>query len=552
MLMRMSSFDCTRAVVVSLAVSMPCSAALAQQTTPASFTIFIGGMPMGSEQIAVGRTVNGWSIGGSGRIGAPIDILSRQIQVRYDSNWKPLELTIDANVRGQELSIRSVANAGRITTEIVNAGQRTTSTTTTEAEIFLPNPFFAPYEALAFRLKTAAAGAVIPGYAPNQPLFFIHVGESSTERIQTATQLIDARATHVTLESEGLLPLDADIWADGDGRLLRLSIPAQTLDVVREDIGSVATRRVPISRPNDEQARIPSNGFSLIGTISKPPAAAAARLPAVVFVGGSGPTDRDEMTAGIPILGQLAGSVADAGFLTLRYDKRGVGQSGGRLESASLADLAEDVRSAVKMLSGRKDVDSKHIAVIGHSEGGAVALLAAADDKRIAAVGVIAANGVKGSDLILEQQQHLLSRSSLSEADKQARVAMQKQINEAVITGKGWDALPPETKRADNVEFQSLLLNDPAKVIPDVRQPILILHGDLDTQVAPINADRLDALSRRRKKQAAVDLVKIPGVNHLLLSATTGEVDEYPSLRDKRVSPAVVDAVTAWLKKTLR
>jgi len=81
-----------------------------------------------------------------------------------------------------------------------------------------------------------------------------------------------------------------------------------------------------------------------------------------VLVAGSGAQDRDETVFNIPIFGQLAGALADAGFLVVRYDKRGVGQSGGRGESATLADYAEDVRAVVKYLSERKDVDKKHIA----------------------------------------------------------------------------------------------------------------------------------------------------------------------------------------------
>src|SRR6185437_14632086 len=125
---------------------------------------------------------------------------------------------------------------------------------------------------------------------------------------------------------------------------------------------------------------------------------------AVVLVGGSGPTDRDEMAFGIPVLGQVANAIADAGFIVVRYDKRGVGQSGGRLEAATLADYADDLRAAVKFLADRKDVDPKRIAVIGHSEGGDVALLAAAKDKKIAAIVLIGTNGVTGAELVLEQQ----------------------------------------------------------------------------------------------------------------------------------------------------
>src|SRR5207245_7327130 len=129
----------------------------------------------------------------------------------------------------------------------------------------------------------------------------------------------------------------------------------------REDIASVAARRVTISRPNDEPAKILANGFSLAATVSKPTETTATALPAVVLVGGSGPTDRDETAFNIPIFGQLAGALADAGYLVLRYDKRGIGQSGGRAEAATLADFAEDLRAAVKFVAERKDVDPKQI-----------------------------------------------------------------------------------------------------------------------------------------------------------------------------------------------
>ena len=101
-------------------------------------------------------------------------------------------------------------------------------------------------------------------------------------------------------------------------------------------------------------------------------------LPAIVLVAGSGPSDRDETVAGIPIFGQLAGALADAGFLAVRYDKRGVGQSGGRPESATLADYAEDLRAVVRFTSDRKDVDRRRVAIVGHGEGGMLGLLTAA------------------------------------------------------------------------------------------------------------------------------------------------------------------------------
>jgi alpha/beta superfamily hydrolase len=103
----------------------------------------------------------------------------------------------------------------------------------------------------------------------------------------------------------------------------------------------------------------------------------------VIVLPGSGVGDRDGVVAGVATLGQLAGAIADAGFIAVRFDKRGYGQSGGRAESATLNDFAEDAISVMKWLSARKDVDPKRIAVAGHSEGAWVALLAASREKRL-------------------------------------------------------------------------------------------------------------------------------------------------------------------------
>src|SRR4030095_8382938 len=108
--------------------------------------------------------------------------------------------------------------------------------------------------------------------------------------------------------------------------------------------------------------------------------------------------------------------------------------------------------------------------VLGHSEGGAVALLAASKEKKITSVVLVAANGGTRAELVLAQQQHALDRSRLSADEKQARIALQRQIHDAIITGKGMEKLPADVRRAaDNAEFQRFLVNDPAKVMPNVR-----------------------------------------------------------------------------------
>jgi len=546
----------SRAMCAAIGIVLPAAAAAQPADSPdaaSTFTVFLRAQPIGSEQIAVLHDADGWSIVSSGRLGAPVDTVARRVEVHYTEDWHPVEMSIDATIRGQAQMLHTVVTDGTAQTEFTLNGQPSQKTERIDpaAVLIVPTAVFAPYEALAHRLKTAAPGSEIPIYTAPLMAFVARVGESSSQQIQTIERMVDARRTRITLAAPGA-PVEADIWTDDTGRMIRLSVPAQSLEVVREDIAAISSRSVPISRTNDETVRIPSNGFTLAGTVSKPVDSSPARRPAVVLVGGSGPTDRDGLAYGIPVLGEIAGALADAGYVVIRYDKRGIGQSGGRAESASYADYAEDIRAAVKALSQRKDVDPKRIAVIGHSEGGSVALMAAAKEKRIAAVALLATPGVTGSELVLAQQKRVLDRSTMSAEEKQAKVDAQKRIHEAVITGKGLEQLPPDVRRAvDNPEFQSILVADPAKLVPNVRKPLLIVQGELDTQVEPSNADRLEELAHQRKNSPPVDVVKIPGVNHLLASAKTGETDEYGKLPDRHVSREVTKALLDWLKKTL-
>ena len=140
----------------------------------------------------------------------------------------------------------------------------------------------------------------------------------------------------------------------------------------------------------------------------------------------------------------------------------------------------------------------------------------------------------------------------LPDAEKAQKVTLQKQIQAAVVDGTGWESLPEDVrKQADTPWFRSLLLSDPAAVMPKLKQPILIIQGDLDTQVPPHHADKLGELARARKKGAGpVEVVHLPGVNHLLVPATTGEVQEYAQLKQKTISPEVASTIAAWLKKS--
>jgi pimeloyl-ACP methyl ester carboxylesterase len=523
-----------------------------QAGAPQTYTIFIRGQAIGAEDVTVRRTADGWILSSTGRLGPPLNIVTRQFEMRYDAQWHPIELTIDAAVNAEPMRLHTTFKDTSAVNEITQRGQTTTKTDPVAADtIVIPNPFFAATEALAQRLSATTPPAQFRAYVAPQVEISIRVKAVTEERIQVGSQSMPTRRYSITFDNP-TGPFDGEVSVDAGGHLLRLQIPTQMIEVARQDIASVASRIEKVTRPNDETVSVPANGFVLATTISKP-SNATGRLPAVVLVAGSGATDRDEVVAGIPIFGQLANALADAGFLIARYDKRGVGQSGGRLEASTLADYADDLRAVVKFVASRKDVDARRIAVIGHSEGGAVGLIAASKDDRIAALVTLGAFASRGLDLVLEQQQHMLARSKLTDAEKQTATDFQRRLMTAVISGEGWEGIPPEVRRrVDTPWYRSFLLFDPSVTIKDVKQPLLIVQGELDSQAPPHHGSDLLALAKARKGTRVADLASMSGVNHLMVAAVTGEVDEYGTLKEKKISPTVVTAIRDWLERTLR
>jgi uncharacterized protein len=526
-------------------------------TQPVDFTVFVRGVAVGAEQVTVTSSPQGILISGNERIGPPLNMVTRRGEILYTLDWRPVECLLEGSLGDLQVGLTtrvSGTTASTLYTQGTNQTQKTDEVATDA--ILLPNMFFASYEALAARLQRAKAGDQLPAYVPPQSSVTITVRSVTDDRVRTQTALLQVRryALDVTspTQSAGI-----EVWADAAGRLLRFAVPAQGFDVVRRDVASVTSRREPVARPNDEQVRIPANGFTLAATLSKPTAEPApkTRYPAVVLVAGSAPNDRDEVESGVPVMGQLASVLADAGYVVVRYDKRGIGQSGGRAEAVTLEDYAEDAVAVVAFLGRRKDVDPKRIAMVGHGEGGAIAAAAAAREDKIAALVMLAAAGATGAELVLDQQRQLLSTLAIPDAERQAKLQMQQAIQQAVVSGTWPDSIPTEMRRqADTPWYRSYLLFDPARALRKTEQPILVVHGELDRQVPPSNAERLREIAATRKGRAgqAVNVVMVPGVNHLLLPARSGGADEYEGLPDRKVSPGVVSAVTSWLGEALK
>jgi hypothetical protein len=519
-----------------------------------SFTVFLRGTALGGEQATIERTSDGWTVSSSGSLSPPLSLTLRVAELKYDAEWRPRSLKMQGLARETGFDV-SVTIGGDRAAVISTLGTNSSSKTDTlsPGAILLPNNFWGAYFALGRTLARLEPGASLRVYVAPQAEIGATLDAVEPDRLRTPERVFDVRRHKVTFQNPGG-PLPVEVWTEADGRLVRISIPSAALDIVRADAASIATRQEKVTRAGDEDVKILANGFSLAGTVSRPTPPSwrppLTKWPALVLVAGSGQLDRDEFVAGIPIFGQLAGALADAGYLVVRYDKRGVGQSGGRAETVTLADYAEDLQAVVRYLDGRKDVDDDRITVVGHSEGAWVGLLAAARDDRISRLVMSAGPATTGNDLVLEQQRYILERAQTPSHEVEAKVALQKRINSAVMFGTSWEGVTPSLrKQAESPWFASFLRFDPSVTMKKVDQPLLIVQGTLDRQVQAHHADKLAALARARKKDPGTDVVKIEGVNHLFVPATTGDVSEYATLATKQISPEWPKAILDWLGK---
>jgi fermentation-respiration switch protein FrsA (DUF1100 family) len=301
----------------------------------------------------------------------------------------------------------------------------------------------------------------------------------------------------------------------------------------------------------------------LAGTLTLPQG--AGPFPAAILIAGSGPNDRDEYLMGHKPFLVLADFLTRHGIAVLRADKRGVGQSTGDYAAAVSADFAADVEGGVAYLRNRPDIDRRRIGLIGHSEGGLIAPMVAADEPaEIAFVVMLAGPGVSGADVLVEQVR-LLMLSSGKSADEAAQAAeRQRQIVHTVVStpdesalrqkltalleGYGFPdgAVKAQVDKAESPWFRSFLAYDPAATLARVRCPVLALNGDKDVQVSA--AQNLPAIKAAvlAGGNTHVETDLYLGLNHLFQMATTGSPSEYSSI-EETMAPVVLEKVANWI-----
>ncbi len=287
-------------------------------------------------------------------------------------------------------------------------------------------------------------------------------------------------------------------------------------------------------------------------------------FPAVVLLSDSGPHDRDGTVGDFAPLGQLADYLTRRGIAVLRFDDRGVGKSGGA-PAATTADLVSDAQSGLNYLRTRPEIDLSHLGLIGHGEGGNVALLAAAQPLPPAFVVTLAAYGLPGRDIVVQQQATTLrtlgTENAQIEAATKRQMAMleiirqttdnsQAQAIVANMLKQNNAAIDNATAQASATEMTSphyryFLAFNPIEKLPAVACPVLLLNGTADLTVnAEANLNVLEKGLKVSKKSVVVH--KMPGVNHLFQP----EQAKWPIINGQQqpnFSPESEEIIREWI-----
>ena len=311
-------------------------------------------------------------------------------------------------------------------------------------------------------------------------------------------------------------------------------------DVARLD-SAVAPKRdysAPPGAPyTAEEVSLKGPSGTLGGTLTKPKNARGP-LPAVVTITGSGQQDRDELipfAGGIRLFRQVADTLSRRGIAVLRLDDRGVGTSGGGgdVRNATSADFANDIRAAIAYLRARRDIDRSRIAVVGHSEGGAIAPMIASTDPKLKAMVVMAGPGEPAIEISMAQNKYIVDRdTTLSPAKRDS------------ILRAARAALAPD--KQSNAWIKAWMAYDPAPIARRVKAPTLILQGETDRQVPADQAQKLAALIREGGNRD-VTVRLFPATNHLFVADPTGDFQSYDKLKSNAINPAVLGALADWL-----
>jgi uncharacterized protein len=307
-----------------------------------------------------------------------------------------------------------------------------------------------------------------------------------------------------------------------------------------------------------------SANCSLVGTLSLPNT--ESPVPGVVLVSGVGGQDRDYTVFGHRFFLVIADHLTRNGFGVLRIDDRGIGESTGERTGATSADYADDLLAAIAFMTGHPSIDPSAVGAVGHSEGGTIATLAAAQSSEIRFIVLLGTPGQPGIETNCQFEASVGRSLGHSEQEIAAQQQLQKDIITIIINEKDESILryklsapfaslePPIPKSQIDVAinrflspwFRFNLLYNPHVTLVDIGCPVLALFGELDRQVPP-DANQ-EAMQRAFESTNHTDFTiqVLDQLNHFFQTATTGSPVEYRKITET-ISPVALTMISDWL-----
>ena len=304
----------------------------------------------------------------------------------------------------------------------------------------------------------------------------------------------------------------------------------------------------------------------LAGTLSLPKG--DGPFPAVMLLSGSGPQDRNSSIFGHKPFLLLAHELTQSGIAVLRFDERGVGESGGRTSEMTMATQMGDAQAGINYLLSNNQINRTKIGLLGHSLGGILAPKLAIEND-IDFLVLLAAPGVNGDAMMLKQRKDLLKlrgatdkqiegnngmlaslyselrKSSLE--DEALKTELQKKLAvkyQSTIPEKELNEMVNSI--VDNEELMAILKSSPANYFQKVSCPVLALNGSKDFQVSA--KENLAAIEKALSDggNTAIETHELESLNHLFQDSDTGDISEY-QLIEQTMSPEVLRLITEWV-----
>lgn len=308
---------------------------------------------------------------------------------------------------------------------------------------------------------------------------------------------------------------------------------------------------VPPFPYKEESVSFTNAQYTFNGTLTLPENY-TKNTPVVLMVTGSGQQNRDEELFSHKPFAVIADALARQGIASLRYDDRGWGDKSVNFADFTTDDFRQDAAAAIPLLRKRFN----KVGILGHSEGGTIAMMLAAEGKADFIVS-LAGMAISGKETLIMQNRQAMSAiglpkemvdsycNSISKALDE--IASGKKASEINIDDVPQALKPITTKalqQADTPYIRHFLTVDVGKLLPKIKCPVLALNGTKDTQVD------CDANTTRIEKGLANckhSIKKIDGVNHMFQHCNTGIVTEYQQI-EETIAPEVLQVVAKWIK----